>query len=144
MFFLCMRCKSNFFLTTWLGIEDTEIKKLIRQRDKASKFIQAFSTCIIMVNEDINYMEFYADITTDLGQIGNNFTSFNSCIVIFINQQWLNNHKDLEQTQLYSLIIESYMNNWKQRYDVGILLSLSITHELCSNNGFTFCCCQSC
>jgi len=78
------------------------------------------------------YMEFYADIrTTDLGQIGDNFTSFNSCIVIFINQQWLNNHEDLEQTQLYSLIIDSYMNNRKQRYDEGILLSLSITHEFC-------------
>ena len=45
--------------------------------------------------------------TTNLGQVGNNFTSFNSCIVIFIDQQRLNNHKDLQES-LHCLILDSY------------------------------------
>lgn len=52
--------QKQFLFNTRLGIEDTEIKKLIQQRDKASKFIQAFSTCIIMKTKTLitwNYMQ---------------------------------------------------------------------------------------
>lgn len=36
-------------------------------------------------------MEFY------LSQVGNNFPAFHSSIVVFINQQWFNDDKDLKK-----------------------------------------------
>ena len=42
---------------------------------------------------------------TNLGQVGNDFTPLHSCIVVFINQQRFNNHKDLKRDHFINKIV---------------------------------------
>ena len=61
---------------------------------------------------------------TNLGQVGNDFTPFHSCIVVFVNQQRFNNHKDLKRDHLINEIalyiyltictrIKKYITLWR-------------------------------
>ena len=133
---LLLRCNSKIsFLTinAWSSIEDKEVRKLSPKENRFNIYTSSPHKRH-KGERDISKDNLYADIcTTDLGQIGNNFTSFNSCIVIFINQQRLNNHKDLQESQ-YSLLLTHTQT--MQNKDMHLTLHFNKWFHV-------FCCSQS-
>ena len=54
--------------------------------------------------EDLHMQADEGQAKTNLGQVGNDFTPFHSGIVIFVNQQRFNNHKDLKEGTVSKVI----------------------------------------
>ena len=68
--------------------EDTFLE---REKKKQRSYTTLKEKKKILFQKDKN------ESSTNLSQVGNNFTSLHSSIVVFINQKWLNNHKDLQE-----------------------------------------------
>lgn len=61
---------------------------------------------------------------TNLSQVGNNFTSLHSSIVVFINQKWLNNHKDLQEirpSSVNGMNIKSILPKKKMHWSIATI-----------------------
>lgn len=91
-------CSSNLFISyldTFRTYLDSNFYRLNDDLFKCEHWI-----IVANVGRCLNDLSIVQDENrhfTNLGQVGNNFTSFHPGIVIFINQQRLNNNKDLKR-----------------------------------------------
>lgn len=81
-------------------------------------------SCTTLKEKKILFQKDKNESSTNLSQVGNNFTSLHSSIVVFINQKWLNNHKDLQEirpSSVNGMNIKSILPKKKMHWSIATI-----------------------